>query len=320
MKRETLINLVLLALALAAPLVVYPVLLMKLMCYALLAASFNLLLGYTGLLSFGHAAFFGTAAYLTGYVLKTWSLDPVLGIVFGTGCAALLGLVMGLLSIRRTGIYFSMVTLALAQMVFFFYLQARFTGGEDGLQGVPRGSVFGLLDLSDNTNLYYFVLAIFVLGFWLIYRTVNSPFGHILTAIRENEPRAISLSYDVNRFKLLAFVLSAGLAGLAGATKVLVFQLASLNDVSWHLSGEVVLMTLVGGMGTIWGPIVGGAAIVLVQNELADKVGSLIGVIMGAIFALCVLLFRRGLMGEIDRLRDRLLGPAAKTGTGSGGH
>ncbi|MFT3818456.1 MAG: branched-chain amino acid ABC transporter permease [Rubrivivax sp.] len=303
-----------LALALAAPLVFYPVLLMKLMCYALLAASFNLLLGYTGLLSFGHAAFFGTAAYLTGYVLKTWSLDPILGILFGTACAALLGLVVGLLSIRRTGIYFSMVTLALAQMVFFFYLQARFTGGEDGLQGVPRGTVLGLLDLNDNTNLYYFVLAIFVLGFWLIYRTVNSPFGHILTAIRENEPRAISLSYDVNRFKLLAFVLSAGLAGLAGATKVLVFQLASLNDVSWHLSGEVVLMTLVGGMGTIWGPIVGGAAIVLVQNELADKVGSLIGVIMGAIFALCVLLFRRGLMGEIERLRDRLVGTAAKTG------
>ncbi|MDD5295770.1 MAG: branched-chain amino acid ABC transporter permease [Rhodocyclaceae bacterium] len=292
-------------LLLAAPFFVYPVLLMKVLCFALFACAFNLLLGYTGLLSFGHAAFFGAAAYVAGHALKVWELPALAGILLGAGASALLGWAFGSLAIRRQGIYFAMITLALAQMMYFFFLQAPFTGGEDGLQGVSRGSLFGLVDLEKDINLYYFVLAIAVFGFWLIHRTIHSPFGQILKAIRENEPRAISLGYDVARYKLLAFVLSAGLAGLAGATKMLVFQFAALTDAHWHMSGEVVLMTILGGMGTVFGPVVGSAVIVTLETELADKVGSLVTVIMGAIFVICVLLFRRGIVGELLALRKR---------------
>ena len=284
---------------LAAPFFVYPVLLMKVLCFALFACAFNLLLGYTGLLSFGHAAFFGTAAYVAGHALKVWGLSPLLGIMLGAGASALLGWAFGSLAIRRQGIYFAMITLALAQMMYFIFLQVPFTGGEDGLQGVSRGTLFGIMDLEKDLNLYYFVLAIAVFGFWLIHRAIHSPFGQILKAIRENEARAISLGYDVAKYKLLAFVLSAGLAGLAGATKMLVFQFASLTDAHWHMSGEVVLMTILGGMGTVLGPVVGSAVIITLQNELADKVGSLVTVIMGAIFVICVLLFRRGIVGEL---------------------
>jgi branched-chain amino acid transport system permease protein len=298
----------LLVLALAAPLAVYPVLLMKVLCFALFACAFNLLIGYTGLLSFGHAAFLGTAGYVAGHSIKVWGLPPELGLLCATAAAAVLGFVFGGLAIRRSGIYFSMITLALAQMMYFFFLQAPFTGGEDGLQGVPRGKLLGVIDLTDDFNLYYFVLAVFVFGFWLIYRTIHSPFGQILKAIRENEARAISLGYDVTRYKLLAFVLSAALAGLAGATKTLVFRFATLTDAHWHTSGEVVLMTLLGGMGTVFGPVVGAATIVVLQNELADKVGSLVTVIMGAIFVVCVLLFRRGIVGELGAMYRRMVG------------
>ncbi len=273
---------------LLAPLVIYPVLVMKVLCYALFACAFNLLLGYTGLLSFGHAVFFGTAAYVAGQAIKVWGLPTELGLAAGTAAAAALGWVIGSLAIRRQGIYFAMITLALAQMVYFYFLQADFTGGENGLQGVPRGKLVGLVDLSDDRNLYYFVLAIAVFGYWLIYRTIHSPFGQILKAIRENEPRAISLGYDVARYKLLAFVLSAALAGLAGATKLLVFQFATLSDAYWQTSGEVVLMTLLGGLGTVFGPVVGATLIVTLQDELSDKVGSLVTVIMGVIFVVCV--------------------------------
>jgi branched-chain amino acid transport system permease protein len=296
-----------LGLLLLAPMFIYPILVMKVLCFALFACAFNLLLGYTGLLSFGHAVFLGSAAYVTGHALKVWELPTLLGLLAGTGAATLLGWVIGSLAIRRQGIYFAMVTLALAQMVFFFFLQAPFTGGEDGLQGVPRGTLFGL-DLADDINLYYLVLAIFAGSFWLIQRTIHSPFGQILKAIRENEPRAISLGYDVAKYKLLAFVLSAGLAGLAGATKTLVFKFATLTDAHWHTSGEVVLMTLLGGMGTVFGPVVGATVIVTLQNELADKVGSLVTVIMGAIFVICVLAFRRGIVGESLALYERMIG------------
>ena len=296
-----------LGLLLLAPMFVYPILVMKVLCFALFACAFNLLLGYTGLLSFGHAVFLGTAGYVTGHALKVWELPKLLGLLAGTGAAALLGWVIGSLAIRRQGIYFAMVTLALAQMVFFFFLQAPFTGGEDGLQGVPRGTLFGF-DLANDMNLYYLVVAIFASSFWLIQRTIHSPFGQILTAIRENEPRAISLGYDVARYKLLAFVLSAGLSGLAGATKTLVFKFATLTDAHWHTSGEVVLMTLLGGMGTVFGPLVGATVIVTLQNELADKVGSLVTVIMGAIFVICVLAFRRGIVGESLALYKRMIG------------
>jgi len=306
-RRVTVAYLVGLSLLLLAPTFIYPILVMKVLCFALFACAFNLLLGYTGLLSFGHAVFLGSAAYVTGHALKVWELPTLLGLLAGTGAATLLGWVIGSLAIRRQGIYFAMVTLALAQMVFFFFLQAPFTGGEDGLQGVPRGSLFGL-DLADDINLYYLVLAIFAGSFWLIQRTIHSPFGQILKAIRENEPRAISLGYDVARYKLLAFVLSAGLAGLAGATKTLVFKFATLTDAHWHTSGEVVLMTLLGGMGTVFGPVVGATVIVTLQNELADKVGSLVTVIMGAIFVICVLAFRRGIVGESIALYQRMTG------------
>ncbi len=306
-RRVTVAYLVGLGLLLLAPTFIYPILVMKVLCFALFACAFNLLLGYTGLLSFGHAVFLGSAAYVTGHALKVWELPTLLGLLAGTGAATLLGWVIGSLAIRRQGIYFAMVTLALAQMVFFFFLQAPFTGGEDGLQGVPRGTLFGL-DLADDINLYYLVLAIFAGSFWLIQRTIHSPFGQILKAIRENEPRAISLGYDVAKYKLLAFVLSAGLAGLAGATKTLVFKFATLTDAHWHTSGEVVLMTLLGGMGTVFGPVVGATVIVTLQNELADKVGSLVTVIMGAIFVICVLAFRRGIVGESIALYQRMIG------------
>ncbi len=285
------------ALLIAAPLVIYPVFLMKVLCFALFACAFNLLLGYVGLLSFGHAMFFGGAAYISAYCVKEMGFTPELGILAGTAAAALLGFIASLLAIRRQGIYFAMVTLALAQMFFFFCLQARFTGGEDGLQSVPRRAVFGIIDITKDINLYYVVLAIFLIGFAIIYRTINSPFGQVLRAIRENEPRAISLGYRVNHYKTLAFVLSAALAGLAGATKAIVFQLASLTDVAWQMSGEVILMTLVGGMGTILGPFVGAAIIVTMQNYLAS-LGEWVLVIQGVIFVLAVSLFRRGIVGE----------------------
>ncbi len=290
---------------LAPHLGVYPTFLMKCWCLALFACAFNLLLGYTGLLSFGHAAFIGAAGYIAGYSIKAWGLSPELGILAGTAFAGVLGYLFGSLAIRRAGIYFAMITLALAQMLYFVWLQMKFTGGEDGLQGVPRGKLFGVIDLADTLNLYYFVFAIFIVGFLLIYRTIHSPFGQVLKSIRENEPRAISLGYDVDKYKLLAFVLSAALAGLAGATKTVVFQLASLTDAHWHTSGEVVLMTLLGGLGTVFGPVVGAFVVVGLQNQLADKVGSWVQVIMGAIFVVCVLAFRRGIVGEWMALFSR---------------
>ncbi|MGH8751247.1 MAG: branched-chain amino acid ABC transporter permease [Burkholderiales bacterium] len=298
MSRDGKIMLVLLAAALVAPFLVYPVFLMKLLCFALFACAFNLLLGYTGLLSFGHAAFLGSAGYIAGYTIKGLGFPPELGILAGTATAALLGFVFGSLAIRRAGIYFAMITLALAQMIYFLCLQFKFTGGEDGLQGVPRGHLFGVLDLQQPFIMYYFVLAVFIAGFLIIYRTIHSPFGQVLKAIRENEPRAISLGYDVDRYKLLAFVLSAALSGLAGATKTLVFQLASLTDVHWHMSGEVVLMTLLGGLGTVFGPIAGAAIVVGLQNYAAN-LGEWVTVITGVIFVICVLAFRRGVVGEL---------------------
>jgi branched-chain amino acid transport system permease protein len=281
-----------------APLVVYPVFLMNMLCMALFACAFNLLIGFGGLLSFGHAMFLGMAGYVSAHAAKVWGLPPEAAIALGTATAAALGIVTGLLAIRRQGIYFAMITLALAQMVYFFCLQAPFTLGEDGIQSVPRGRMFGFLDLNNVWILYYVVLAIFVAAFILIYRTVHSPFGQVLKAIRENEARAISLGYDADRYKLLAFVLSATLAGLAGATKAIVFQLASLTDVHWSMSGEVVLMTLLGGMGTIFGPVVGAAIIVGLQNYLAP-LGQWVTVITGVIFVVCVLAFRRGIVGEL---------------------
>lgn len=291
---------VLIAAGLIAPHFVYPVFAMKLLCFALFACAFNLLLGYAGLLSFGHAAFFGGAAYITGHAVKVWGLSPLPGILIGTLFAMGLGAIFGSLAIRRQGIYFAMITLALAQIIFFLALKLPFTGGENGLQGVPRGHLLGVIDLSNPIAMYYTVFAIFLTGFLIIYRTVHSPFGQILTAIRENEPRARSLGYDVERFKLIAFTLSAALAGTAGATKALVFQFASLTDVHWQMSGEVVLMTLLGGMGTLFGPVAGAVTIVTLQNELAGF-GSWVQVAIGSIFVLCVLLFRRGFVGELAR-------------------
>lgn len=303
--------LLLLAALLFAPLAVYPVLVMKVLCFALFACAFNLLLGYTGLLSFGHAAFLGTGAYIAGHALKAWGWPTELGLLAGTLAAAALGWLVGSLAIRRQGIYFAMVTLALAQMVYFIFIQSAFTGGEDGLQGIPRGYFLGVVDLANDTALYYLVLAICVGAFWLIHRTIHSPFGQILKAVRENEARVVSLGYDVARYKLVAFVLSAALAGLAGATKALVFKFATLTDAHWHASGEVVLMTLLGGMGTIFGPVVGASVIITLQSELADKVGSLVTVIMGAIFVICVLAFRRGIVGEATALYQRMVGRRA---------
>jgi branched-chain amino acid transport system permease protein len=281
-----------------APLIAYPVFMMKVMCFALFACAFNLLIGYVGLLSFGHAMFFGMASYASAHSAKVWGLTPELAILFGTACATALGFVVGSLAIRRQGIYFAMITLALAQMVYFYCLQAPFTGGEDGIQAVPRGRLFGVIDLSNAWSMYMLVYAVFLGGFLLIYRVVHSPFGQVLKAIRENESRAISLGYDVDKYKLLAFVLSAGLAGLAGATKALVFQLASLTDVHWSMSGEVVLMTLLGGLGTIFGPVAGAAIIITMENYLA-QLGAWVTVVQGVIFVICVLAFRRGVIGEI---------------------
>jgi len=302
--RTLAITAVLIALGLLAPLVLYPVFLMKALCFALFACAFNLLIGYVGLLSFGHAAFMGTAAYVTAHAAKVWGLPTELSLLAGTAVAALMGLFFGWLAIRRHGIYFAMVTLALAQMVYFFALQAPFTHGEDGIQAVPRGHLLGLIDLNGTLTMYYFVLAVFLLGFFIIYRTIHSPFGQVLKAIRENEPRAISLGYKTERYKLLAFVLSAALSGLAGSTKALVFQLASLTDVQWQTSGEVVLMTLLGGLGTAVGPVVGAFITVTMENYLAPF-GSWITIIEGIIFVLCVLTFRRGVVGEIERLLKR---------------
>lgn len=310
---------------LVAPAVAYPVFLMKALCFALFACAFNLLIGYVGLLSFGHALFFGWAGYVSAHLAKigkvslpVWfggwhwlviplpPLSPELAILGGAAAAAVLGLVAGAVAIRRQGIYFAMITLALAQMMFFFAVQAPFTGGEDGIQAVPRGHLFGIIDLANQTTLYYVVLAMFVACFLLIYRIIHSPFGEVLKAIRENEPRAISLGYKTDRYKLVAFVLSATLAGVAGATKAIVFQLASLTDVHWTMSGEVVLMTLVGGLGTVFGPVVGAFVIISMENYLAEF-GQWITVIQGMIFVACVLLFRRGIIGEIaNALRVRL--------------
>ncbi len=286
--------------------IVYDLFMMKVFCFAIFAASLNLLLGYAGLLSFGHAAFFGTGAYITAYVMKEWGLTPELGLILGVLCSTALGYIFGALAIRRQGIYFAMITLALAQVIYFLATQVPFTNGEDGIQGVPRGKFLGLIDLSTSTPMYYFALVVFVIAFFLIKRIVSSPFGQVLKSIRENEPRAISLGYDVNQYKLIAFTLSAGLAGLGGGLKSLVLQLASLSDVFWHTSGEAVLMTILGGIGTLWGPVAGAAVIINLQNYLAN-LGGWSTITTGAIFVVCVLAFRRGIIGEIAyRLKIKL--------------
>jgi branched-chain amino acid transport system permease protein len=282
----------------AAPFVVYPVFLMKALCFALFACAFNLLIGYVGLVSFGHALFFGWASYVTAHAAKVWALPPELAVIVGMATAAVLGLIAGGIAIRRQGIYFAMITLALAQMMYFFALQAKFTGGEDGIQGVPRGRLFGFFDLTGEMRMYLFVLVVVLAGFLLIYRIINSPFGEVLKAIRENEQRTISLGYKTERYKLVAFVLSATLSGLAGSLKALVFQLASLTDVHWAMSGDVLLMTLLGGLGTVFGPVAGAFLVVAMQNYLATF-GQWVLVIQGAIFVVCVLAFRRGIVGEI---------------------
>jgi branched-chain amino acid transport system permease protein len=292
------------ALGLAAPFLVYPVFAMNVLCLALFASAFNLLLGYGGLLSFGHAAFLGSAAYVTGWAVRSGGLPTELGVLAGTAVATALGFVFGSLAIRRSGIYFAMITLGFAQMVYFLVVQMPWTGGEDGLQGIPRGRALGLLPLDRPDTMYYFVFASFLAGFWLIHRTIHSPFGHVLRAIRENEPRALSLGYDVARYKLLVFVLSAGLSGLAGSLKAVVLQFASLSDVHWHRSGEVVLMTLLGGMGTVLGPSVGALVVVSLENQLAD-VGAWVNVITGAVFVVSVISFRRGIVGEVLALVRR---------------
>jgi branched-chain amino acid transport system permease protein len=301
----------LLAAAVAAPFAMYPVFLMKALCFALFACAFNLLLGYTGLLSFGHAAFFATGAYLGGYLMKQQGFTPGLGILAGTLAAATLGLIIGNLVVRRQGIYFSMITLALAQLVYFIYLEASFTNGEDGLQAIPRGRLFWAINLENDRTLYYVVLAIFLFGVLAVWRTIHSPFGQVLKAIRENEARAISLGYDVNRYKITAFVISAALSGLAGATKALVFTFVTLTDADWHTSGDVVLMSLLGGLGTVSGPIVGAFSIVTLENQLSDKVGPFVTVIIGVIFMVCVLVFRRGIVGEVAALYRRVMGTRA---------
>ena len=289
-----------------APFVVYPLFLMKALCFALFACAFNLLIGYAGLLSFGHAVFLGSAGYVTAHAAKVWGWPPELAILGGTAAAGALGLVVGGLAIRRQGIYFAMVTLALAQMIYFFCLQAPFTHGEDGIQAVPRGTLLGLFDLRQTMTLYFVVLAIFLGGFLLIYRTIHSPFGQVLKGIRENEPRAISLGYKADQYKLIAFVLSATLSGLAGGTKAIVFQLASLTDVHWTMSGEVVLMTLLGGLGTVFGPVAGAFVVIALENYLA-QLGAWVTVVQGAIFVICVLTFRRGLVGELARILKKPL-------------
>ena len=305
--------------ALAAPFYLYPVLLMKIMCFALFACAFNLLIGFTGLLSFGHAAFFGGAAYIAGHALKVWGVPTEIGLVLGVLYAAIMGFIVGKLAIRRQGIYFTMITMALSQMIFFVFLQAPFTGGEDGLQSIPRGTLLGSIDLKNDFTMYYVVLGIVVLSFLLVVRIIHSPFGQVLKAVRENEPRAISLGYDTDRYKLLAFVLSAALAGLAGSTKAVVLGFGTLTDVHWSMSGLVVLMTLVGGMGTLFGPVVGAIIIIALENKLGDlgtwlatvshvewfnTIGESVTMVTGLIFVVCVLAFRRGIIGELAaRLR-----------------
>ncbi len=304
----------LILLGLLAPLVVYPVFMMKLLCFALFACAFNLLIGYTGLLSFGHAAFLGGAGYVSGYLMRDMLWSPEMGILAGTAFGALVAWVMGSLAIRRQGIYFTMITLALSQMLYFLWLQASFTGGEDGLQGVPRGQLLGFLDLNNDLTLYYTVLLIFLFGFGVIHRAVHSPFGQVLRAIKENEARTISLGYDVNRYKLLVFVLSGALAGMAGATKVLVLGFETLTDAHWSTSGLVVLMTLVGGLGTVLGPVLGAFVIVLLENKMGEmglaisqatglewfaSLGESVTIVTGLIFVICVLMFRRGMVGEL---------------------
>ncbi|KQO13715.1 ABC transporter permease [Acidovorax sp. Leaf76] len=325
-------GLLLLGLVAAPFLGAYPVFVMKLMCFALFASAFNLLLGFTGLLSFGHAAFLGGAAYVAGHAIKVWGLTPEVGLLLGTAGGALLGLLFGWLAIRRQGIYFSMITLALAQMLFFACLQAPFTGGEDGLQGVPRGKLFGLISLQSDLVMYYVALVIVVLAFLVIVRTIHSPFGQVLKGIKENEPRAISLGYDTHRFKLLAFVLSAALAGLAGSLKTLVLGFATLSDVHWTASGQVILMTLVGGLGTLSGPLIGSAVVVLLENKIGEfgnllaaltsvewfkTLGESVTMVTGLIFVICVLAFRRGIMGEIIAWMDRRRGGGKTTTTGT---
>ncbi|MDM0012961.1 branched-chain amino acid ABC transporter permease [Variovorax sp. J22P168] len=325
-KLSTVIYLLLLAALLVAPFVgAYPVFVMKLMCFALFASAFNLLLGYTGLLSFGHAAFLGGSAYVAGHAMKVWGLTPELGLLAGTATGAFLGWIFGMLAIRRQGIYFAMITLALAQMVFFVALQAKFTGGEDGLQGVPRGKLFGVVDLQSDLTMYYVTLVVVVAAFLLIVRTIHSPFGQVLKGIKENEPRALSLGYDVSRFKLLAFVISAALSGLAGSLKTLVLGFATLSDVHWSASGQVILMTLVGGLGTLSGPLVGSAVVVLLENKIGEfghllarlttiewfnTLGESVTMVTGLIFVICVLAFRKGIMGEIIAFIDRRRGTA----------
>jgi len=322
MNKNTIIAIAAIILALAAPFFMYPVLLMKLLCFALFACAFNLLIGYTGLLSFGHAAFLGGAGYIAGYTIRDLGLPFEIGILAGVAFAALIGLVMGALAIRRQGIYFTMITLALAQMLYFIFLQAPFTGGEDGLQGIPRGTLFGIVDLSNDLTLYFVVLAICIAGYAIIVRTVHSPFGQVLKAIKENEPRAISLGYDVDKYKLLVFVLSAALSGLAGATKATVLGFETLTDVHWSMSGLVVLMTLVGGLGTLAGPIVGAIVIIALENRIGEfgtwmavttnidwfrSLGEQVTIVTGFIFIVVVLAFRRGIVGEIIAWNQRRL-------------
>lgn len=309
-RRKLILNTFLLVLLLLAPVVIYPVFLMKILCFALFAVAFNLLFGFTGLLSFGHAAFLATGGYTTGYLLSNFNgLTTEMGIIAGTLLATLLGLGFALLAIRRQGIYFAMVTLALAQLVFFFFVQSDFTGGEDGLHGIPRGKLIGKLDLENNLTMYYFVLAIFLGCYLLVQRITSSPYGQVLKAIKQNESRAVSLGYQVDRYKILAFVISAALAGLAGSMKSVVFELASLNDAHWHMSGEVILMTLVGGMGTLLGPVVGAALVVSLEYQLGQ--GSLrdwVSPILGTIFVIAVLSFRSGIVGEIQKLARKSIG------------
>ncbi|MGO2136935.1 MAG: branched-chain amino acid ABC transporter permease [Marinobacter sp.] len=309
-RRKLILNGVLLVLLLSAPFVMYPVFLMKILCFALFAVAFNLLFGFTGLLSFGHAAFLATGGYTTGYLLSNFSgLTTEMGIIAGTLVATALGLGFALLSIRRQGIYFAMVTLALAQLVFFFFVQSPFTGGEDGMHGVPRGELFGLIDLENNLNMYYFVLAVFLGCYLLVQRIVSSPYGQVLKAIKQNEPRAVSLGYKVDRYKILAFVISAALAGLAGSMKSVVFQLASLNDAHWHMSGEVILMTLVGGMGTLLGPVIGATLVVNIEYQFSQSLlRDWVDPILGGIFVLTVLAFRSGIVGEIQKFVRKNMG------------
>jgi branched-chain amino acid transport system permease protein len=303
MRAHTVVYVALAILALVAPILgLYPVFLMKLLCFAMFACAFNLLLGFTKMLSFGHAAYFGSSAYVTGWLIAVNGWGTIEGILAGVAVAMLLGLVIGVIAVRRQGIYFAMITLALAQLVFFVCLQAKFTGGENGLQGIPRGSVFGMIDLGRDETMYYFVLAVFVAVYILIARIVHSPFGQVLKAIRANEPRAISIGYETDRYKLAAFVLSASIAGLAGSIKALVLGFATLSDVSQGTSGEVILMTLLGGSGTFLGPVIGANIVVTLQEYLSDLVGAWVTVIIGAIFVVCVMVFRRGFVGEIQRM------------------